>query len=275
MTVGIVLLGLLMAFFKNTSSRDHKFTPPTAQATGLADVIPTDTLLNFARAKLTPEEMVRLATLEHSISRGDVKSQQLKVYHQLAHFWNDSIGLFPPYAWYIAEAARLENSEKTLTFAAHLILDSLERESDPTIARWEATQAKDLFERSLKINPDNDSSKVGIGACYMFGGISNMPMEGITKIMEVTNRDSTNLYAQMTLVNGALVSGQREKAISRLQMVNRMYPKDLDVMIMLADIYDRDGQKMDAVAWYQKGLPLITQANMKKAVEARIEELKK
>ena len=75
---------------------------------------------------LNPEQVIRLTTLENSISRGDVKNQQLKVYHQLAHFWNDSAGFFEPYACYEAEAARLENSEKTLTFAARLFLENLQ-----------------------------------------------------------------------------------------------------------------------------------------------------
>ena len=38
---------------------------------------------------------------------------------------------------------------------------------------WLATNAKDLFERALEVNPDNDSSKIGLGACYIFGNISD------------------------------------------------------------------------------------------------------
>jgi hypothetical protein len=87
------------------------------------------------------------------------------VYHQLAKFWHDSANSWEPYAWYTAEAARLENSEKNLTFAAHLFLDNLIRDDVAERRKWKALQAKDLFERSLKLNPVNDSSKVGLGAC--------------------------------------------------------------------------------------------------------------
>ena len=113
----------------------------------------TDTILNMAKSQIKPEQVIRLTTLENSISRGAVKDQQLKVYHQLAHFWSDSAGLFLPYAFYQAEAARLENSENSLTFAARLFLDNLQQEQSLELRRWEAFQAKDLFERSLKINP--------------------------------------------------------------------------------------------------------------------------
>ena len=101
-------------------------------------------------------------------------------------------------------------------------------------------QAKDLFERSLKINPDNDSAKVGIGACYLFGNISAAPMEGILKIREVVEKDSTNLYAQMMLVRGSLLSGQYDKAISRLETVNRIKPDDIDAILLLAEVYETD-----------------------------------
>ncbi|MEO7393617.1 MAG: hypothetical protein ABIU11_01665, partial [Chitinophagaceae bacterium] len=141
--------------------------------------ISIDSILILAKKQLSTEQVVRLNMLENSITRGDVKEQQLKVYHQLSHFWADSARIFEPYAWYEGEAARLENSEKTLTFAARLFLENLQ--NDETVRRrtWKALQAKDLFERSLKINPDNDSTKVGLGACYLFGNISATPMEGI------------------------------------------------------------------------------------------------
>ena len=51
-------------------------------------------------------------------------------------------------------------------------------------------------------------AKVGLGACYLFGNISANPMEGLAKIREVVEKDSTNVYAQMTLVKGSLLSGQ-------------------------------------------------------------------
>jgi tetratricopeptide (TPR) repeat protein len=236
--------------------------------------ISIDTIMTVVKKNLTAEQAVRLNTLENSISRGDVKDQQLKVYHQLAHFWGDSAQIFEPYAWYTAEAARLENSEKTLTFAAHLFLDNLQQTEDPRLIKWKALQAKDLFERSLKINPENDSSKVGLGACYLFGGIA-APMEGVAKIREVAERDSTNVYAQLTLAKGSLISGEYKKAIGRLQTVNRVQPGNLEAILMLADLYERTGEKASAAEWYRKSLNYINRADAKTEIEKRIEALRK
>lgn len=234
-----------------------------------------DTILIMAKKNLSSQQVLKLNMLENSISRGDVKDQQLHVYHQLARFWGDSARVFEPYAWYTAEAARLENSEKKLTFAAQLFLDNLQNDDGPQTRQWKALQAKDLFERSLIINPGNDSAKVGLGACYLFGGISEMPMEGIKKIREVVEKDSTNMYAQMMLVRGSVISGQYDKAITRLQTINRLQPDDVQAIVLLADVYERTGDKKNAINWYQKALPLVKLAEAKTAIQQRIAELKK
>ncbi len=240
-----------------------------------AGSITIDTILNLARKQLSQEQLIRLNTLENSISRGAVKQQQLDVYHQLSHFWSDSMGVFEPYAWYEAEAARLENSEKSLNFAARLFLENLQTDDVAARRKWKALQAKDLFERSLKLNPGNDSAKVGLGATYLFGGISDMPMEGIMKIREVADRDSTNIYAQLTLAKGSIISGQYDKAIERLLIVNRLEPANVDAILLLADVAERKGEKETAVKWYTKSLDHVKLPQARTAIQERITELKK
>jgi len=140
---------------------------------------------------------------------------------------------------------------------------------------WKALQAKDLFERSLKINPDNDSAKVGLGACYLFGNITSNPMEGIAKIREVVQKDSTNVYAQLTLVKGSMLSGQFDKAISRLETVIKLQPGNWESHLLMADLYERKREFKTAISWYEKSLSLINMPEIKVAVKQRIEDLKK
>jgi tetratricopeptide (TPR) repeat protein len=260
--------------FDRTAPLNKPVASTNNQVSNTADNL-TDTILNKAKRQIKPEQVIRLDALENSVSRGDVKDQKLKIYHQLAHFWGDSAGLFLPYAWYEGEAARLENSEKTLTFAARLFLDNLQQEQSAEFRRWEALQAKDLFERSLRINPDNDSAKVGLGACYLFGNISAMPMEGIKRIREVLNKDSTNVYAQLMLVKGSLMTKQYSNAISRLQTINRVQPDNVEAILLLADVYERTNDKVSAVKWYQQSLHYIKREDVRAEIGKRIGELKK
>jgi tetratricopeptide (TPR) repeat protein len=132
-----------------------------------------------------------------------------------------------------------------------------------------------LFERSLKINPSNDSAKVGLGASYLFGGISDSPMEGLLKIREVAEKDSNNVFAQMMLGKGSLLSGQYDRAIDRFEKVTRIDPSNLDAILLLAEVYERTGKKPEAIGWYQKSLLLVKQPEVRKAIEERITALKK
>ena len=275
-TAGIAVIFVLGLY---AATQNNLFGPPKNKKKPVAAVssqtsFTTDSILLQAKENLTPEQVTRINFLEHSISRGSVKDQQLHVYHQLASFWDDTVKIFEPYAYYTAEAARLENSEKSLTFAAHLFLNRLKNEQNPEVRQWEVLQAKDLFERSLKINPVNDSSKVGLGATMLYGGLV-APMEAIGKIREVADKDSTHVYAQMTMGEASLVSQQYEKALSRFSRVARMHPNHVEAIFRAAETSERMGKKKEAADWYSKLLPYINNAAMKKEVEARIAELNK
>lgn len=272
--VGVFLVFIIYRFGRTVPLKERHENKSSIAASPTTDL--TDSILNQAKSQIKPDQLMRITALENSISRGAVKQQQLMVYHQLAHFWGDTAGFFPPFGWYQAQAARLENSENSLTFAARLFLENLQQEPNSELRRWEALQAKDLFERSLNINPDNDSAKVGLGACYLFGNISAMPMEGIAKIREVVSKDSTNVYAQMMLVKGSLLSGQYDKAIARLETINRIEPDNLEAILMLADTYERMNDKAQAIKWYEKSLAHAEHnKELKAEILKRIGDLKK
>jgi tetratricopeptide (TPR) repeat protein len=274
LTAGLFFLGRTTPKKRIIKAEAHSANDGHNHSAANESVVSIDTILTLAKKNLSKEQVIRINTLENSITRGDVKEQQLHVYHQLARFWADSAHIFEPYAWYNGEAARLENSEKSLTFAARLFLDNLQDDEVAARRKWKALQAKDLFERSLEINPTNDSAKVGLGACYLFGGISDMPMEGISKIREVVAKDSNNIYAQTMLAQGAIISGQYDKAASRLELVNKLAPGNVEHTLMLADVYERVGNKALAIAWYQKSVALATNKELKEAVKKRVIELK-
>ena len=277
--VGVVLAISLVVFGRTVPKKNniapvvhheddgHEHGP--AQTT-----VTIDSILFLAKKQLTPEQTVRINRLENSISRGDIKNQEIHVYHQLARFWADSVGIFEPFAWYTAEAARLENSKKNLNFAARLFLENLQTDEVTARRQWKALQAKDLFERSLKLQPDDDSAKVGLGATYLFGDIATTPMQGIVMIKEVVDKDSTNEYALMMLAKGSLISGQYDKAIERLETINRTNPKNLDALLLLAEVNERMGKKNKAIKWYELSLPLATKPALKAAIEKRIQDLK-
>ena len=268
---GVSLLVLLFLFGN---------TIPPKKAIELAENTPheerkieTEKLLTHAKERLTREQLEKVTSLENSVKRGDIKNQQLSVYKQLASFWQDSVGLFEPYAFYTAEAAKLENSEKTLTFAAHLFLTNLKTETEPPMQNWLATNAKDLFQKALEINPANDSSKIGLGACYIFGNISSNPMEGIGPIREIVQKNPDNIFGQFILGLGGIKSGQFDKAIERFALIVNKQPDNLEAILNLAEAYDRKGDNANAIKWYKIVKAKIPNPEAQKELDTRISAL--
>ena len=276
LAAALILVAILYVFGRIVPEKKET----TTKQSDLADnPVSIDSILSDAKKRLDPAQIARLNALENSVVRGDINEQKLKIYHQLAHFWADTGQIFEPYAWYEAEASRLENSEKSLTFAAHLFLQNMRGENSQSLRTWKAFEAKDLFERSLKINPQNDSSIVGLGACYIFGGISSSPMEGILKVKAVADRDSSNIFAEEVLGHGSMYSGQYDKAIARFETVYRL-SKDredtkLEACLMLAEAFERKADRQSAIEWYKRSLMLIKNQEVKEEVNKRIDELSK
>lgn len=274
----VLLVFGLYAATANTIFGNHpKVSATAAPAMAAAthtDELTIDSILLQVQGRLTPQQKARLNVLEERL-KGAAPEEKRHLNHQLARIWHDSLKMWEPYAWYTAEAARLENSENSLTFAAHLFLNSLRTEENGGLKHWKAHQAQELFERALKIDGANDSAQVGLGATLLFGEIAATPMEGIQKIRDVIQRDSNNVYAQMTLGQASLLSGQVDKAIERFKKVAQLQPKNLEAILSLGEAYERTGNKQDAIMWYEKSLPLSTIPGLREEVESRIKELSK
>ncbi|MGN6616692.1 MAG: tetratricopeptide repeat protein [Ilyomonas sp.] len=272
LSFGLVLFVLLF-FFGRTVPDKKKELPVAKMQANAPAVVTTEDIIKDAKSKLTTDQVNRITQLENSVVRGDVKNQQIKVYNQLADFWDDSSGHHILGAYYTGKAAELENSEKKLNFAARLLTDEMMMTDNPPLQTWLATNAKELFEQSLKINPNNDSAKVAIGACYLFGNIADNPMQGIMAIREVVEKDPDNMYGQMMLGLGDIKSNQLDKAIERFTIVVNKQPHNLEAIFHLAETYDRKGDKPNAIKWYRTAANMVAVPEAKKELENRIKAL--
>ena len=268
--IGAVLLFGIYTFGKFTPSHeDHAEHAGPDEAKSFE----INAFINGLKKDLTPTQSAYLTTLEDALTRGDLVKQRIDNFHALSDFWRDSAKSYLPFIYYTAEKAKLENSEKNLNFAAHSMLEELRGISDVELKTWMANQANDLFNRSLKINPNNDSTIIGLGSTYFFG-VSGSPMEGILKIRAISEKDPNNVFAQFMLGYGGLVSGQTEKAAERFKKVIKLDPTNTEVIFLLAELYEKAGDKKSAIEWYQKGLKDVKNPELINALNEKIASLK-
>ena len=268
---GLLILTVLY-FFGNTVSKSRPVGSPQSENVSQKKQLTISEILQASESKLRPEEIAYVNRLKNAVIRGDVKNQQSKAFRQLADFWKDSVpDGFLPAAYYEGQLAKLENSEKSLTFAAQLFLDNL-RGQQPLLRNWMADQAKELFERALALNPQNDSARIGLGAANIFEGED--VMQGVQQILEVSRRDSTNMYAQFMLALGGLESGQFDKAIERLNRVVLHEPHNLEAVLILAEAYEQKGDKSNAIRWYTAAKSGLNNQDMIREIDKRVKSLK-
>lgn len=246
-----------------------------SQTTENQDVT-SKSVLEGAKMNLAADQKLTLLSIENQLNTSKSSIDSVKIYKALSRFWADSAQKLGPYLYYTYSAALLENSEKSLTFAAQLLVDNLlTPDAPPALLPWIAGNAKVLLEKALVINPKNDSAKINLGACYLFGNLSDNPMQGITKIKEVVDIDSTNTYGQFILALGGKKSGQYDKAIERFLTVIKIQPNHIEAMIHLAECYELTDQKALAIEWYTKVSNSVNIPEAKEAISKRIKELKK
>ena len=270
---GLSLVILLFIFGQTVSPKSN--APVSAPSLKVFDI---NQFIADQKKNLKPSQAVLLGKLENSVTRGDVNDQLIIANSALANFWKDSIHTPEPYFYYLSEAAKLDKSEKNLTFAAQLILDNLRGETDQAKLNWKAEQAIALFEKAIALYPYNDDLKVGLGSCYVFGkgrvGGPTETMKGIQQLLSVVRKDSTNMKAQMMLGVGGYVSGQYDKAIERLLKVVTAQPENIEAIAFLADTYAAKGDKTEAIKWYQVSKRLINDPHYSKEVDERIKSLR-
>ena len=271
---GLALV-ILLFIFGTTVAPKSKTVPAAVSAVKTFDI---HNFINEEKKHLSASQVINLGKLENSVTRGDVNSQLIIANTQLANFWKDSARSFEPYFYYLSEAAKLDKSEKNLTFAAQLILQNLRGEEDEAKLNWKTEEAIVLFEKAVELYPNNDDLKIGLGSCYVFGkgrtGGPQETMKGIQQLLSVVRKDSTNMKAQMMLGVGGYVSGQYDKAIERLQKVVKAQPENLEAIAFLADTYAAKGDKKEAVKWYLISKRLMNDPHYSQEVDERIKLLR-
>ena len=270
--VGLLLVSFLYIFVPRSQKKENSATNQVAANEGVS----SKSIVDGAKTSLTAEQKISLLSIENQLNTSSKHQDSIRIYQALAQFWSKEAHRIEPYLYYTYSAALLENNEKSLTFAAQQLVDNFTNPDAPAaLQNWMASNAKVLLEKALVINPINDSAKINLGACYLFGNISDNPMQGILKVKEVVDKNPHNDYGQLILALGGKKSGQYEKAIERFLIVLNDEPNHIEAMVNLAECYELTSQKALAINWYTKVKALVNNPEAKQAVSKRIQELKK
>ncbi len=272
---GAVALLLGLYFWGPTVNPSKK--PQTPAAADSAAVFSIEKYREMVLTQIAPNLKAYADSVENRYKNDKSEDAAHASLHKLSTFWKDSVKAPVLHYFYESKLAELDNTEKSLTFAAHSILGYLPFEQSHELQHWLADKGKELFEKALKINAANDSSIVGLGGCLMYGaheGEGGNAMEGIMKVREVAERDSNFIFAQYMLGVGGVISKQYDRAILRFTKVVNAQPDNLEAMFKLAEACELAGKKTEAAGWYEKINARVENRELKMELTRRIEALK-
>lgn len=272
-SIAVLLVFGIFVFGKTSTEKKPAIQPELP----VLPVLNAGKVIDSLKENLPTGLAERINGLEKNLSASGGEKTDVAHYDALAELWKDSTGQIVPYVFYLSKGAELDNSEKSLTFAAQFILENMRRESRLDLKLWEAQTAVHLFEQALKLDPSNQDLKIGLGSCYVFGpgmtGNAQESMKGIQQLLEVVREDSNNMKAQMVLGIASVISNQADKGIERLLKVVNFDPHNLEAISWLADAYATTGDVANAKKWYEQSKHIVNNPAFSKEVDERIKLL--
>lgn len=279
--VGIVAIAVIIGLYtisNNSGKKAHTHQeenamemPSGASANPMAAVPPAsfDSLLEVALLKLSPKDREKFQDYQNTLNQADTE-EQIDIYEDLGQFWRNKNRRIA--AHYFIKSGELDNSEKKLNFASHILSEELHTEDDPAIRNWMSAEAIKGFKKSLEINPNNDTVKIDYALFHI--DLLGQPMEGIQILLEMVEKDPDNIPVNIILGKMAIESGQLDKAIERGQHVLRLDPKNLEGHLFLGEAYKRHNEIDKAIETFTAAKSLLDHPDFARDIDEYIESFK-
>lgn len=230
-----------------------------------------DSILTAGKSALHDHAIEEIDALLVKADKTTDKSQKASIYTEVAQIWQQHKQQ-PQAAYYYTEAAKLENSEKSLNFAARLNSELMRSAESASVRAWAAQQAIAAFEQSLELNPVNDTVKMALAAAYVDG--TSQPMQGIQLLLGITREQPNHIQANLMLGQLAIRSGQMDKAQERFEKVLSIEPENTEALYFLAEVYKSKGNKQKAIELLEECKRIINNPSFSKEIDEYIKTFK-
>lgn len=276
MLVAIALIAALYWGVNTVPPKKQAAAPQTATPAAqddhmAAEPASVDSILAAGRAALHDHALTDIDALLRQSEQESNVSKKADIYKQVADIWLEHKQPTQA-AYYYTEAAKLDNSEKSLNFAARLNSDLLRSAESASVRAWAAQQAIASYEQLLKLNPDNDTVKMGLAAAYIDG--TPQPMQGIQLLLGITREEPDHIPANLMLGQLSIRSGQMDKAQERFEKVLSIEPENTEALYFLAEVYKSNGNKQKAIELLEECKRIINNPQFSKEIDEYINSFK-
>ncbi len=175
-------------------------------------------------------------------------------------------------AYYTEELGQMKHSSEVLVRAGDLYAATAGISNEDDMHQYLLAKSVE----SYKAATDLDSSaptRLKLASAYMDQGTA--PMQGVSILLDVVNKDPNNADAQFLLGKFGIVSRQFDKAIVRLEKVVSLRPQNYDAVFLLAVAYSGKGDNQKAAALLDKCAAMVDKPELKQKIKEYKESLGK
>lgn len=230
-----------------------------------------DSILTASAKQLPKTAADSVKSIENELVAIRDSSRMATVFTRLSRIWQRN-GQLQVSAYYMAKGAKLENSQKNLTFAAQFFLQLMEHEESPAMQHWEANEAIACLERVLKTDPANEEAQLAMATAYIEGG--GEPMKGVMMLREIVKEKPDDIPANTLLGRMSIQSGQFDKAIGRFETVLKKEPENKEALYFMAQAYEGKGDKKTAIEYLEKCKKVVNNPAFSRDIDQYINSLK-
>jgi tetratricopeptide (TPR) repeat protein len=227
-------------------------------------------VLEQAKKDVPADQQNAINNMANSLTDAHGSDERIQILKRIITKY-DSLGAVIPGTYYTEKLAEIRNSADLWYKAAERYYNASEAANQQTRGIL-ILRASQCYANSYKIDSTNLDTRVGMGKCLVEG--SSSPMQGIAMINAVIKKDSNNLNAQLALGELSVQSGQLPKAIYRFRRVLQIDSAYIDGYLYLADVYQKSGNKEDAIGCLKKYSTFVTDKKIVGEINTEIEKIK-
>ena len=173
---------------------------------------------------------------------------------------------------YFADAAEINKDVKTWEEAATRFFIGFPNAADTLAKMYAVQEAIKSYEQLRKLDSTNMDYPVQEAVCYIDGQGQVMP--GVLLLKGVEKKDPDNKDMNLILGRLAVVSGQYDKAVARLEKLITMDPNNAEAYFHLAEAYRALGRKDEAIKTLEHCKSLVTDENFNAQIDSYINQIK-
>jgi lipopolysaccharide biosynthesis regulator YciM len=261
--IGVLLVVIIFFFGKmngpvsNTAQSEHANKPSTTNTNSSIDF---NAIIVEAKKNIDVSKRKQIDSLENKLQVATNKDDKIISLNKLISAWQNA-GSKIITADYANQLAELTNSPSDLAKAGNHLVLAFETVADSSLQKPLIDMAYNTLQKAIKADSNNLENFANLGACLMEG--RNQVMDGVLILKDVVKKSPNHLKANFILAKFAVVSGQYDKAITRLEKLILNNPTYTDAYLVLANAYASKGETQKAKQTLQNCQQHTTDAQIK------------